>query len=395
MTVEPQPRINLGRPNVLEIDLDAIAHNLAVLRSLVGSANVFAALKADAYGFGLLPVAEILSDAGINALAFADLQDAIEVREHGIATPILIYGGPLVDGPAVEAAERYDLAVTATDIDVARAYSDHANSTLSVFAEIDCGDGRFGEPIAQALPFLREITTLRNIELAGIYTHLLVSPTQELEPVHGPRLRRFVAAVEEARSSGIVVPVAMAASTSVLVRTRDYVLDAVDVGHFIYGLAAPASDLKFSHLGLRTALISLTSRLVHCKTIDRGDLPESAPLHLRAGMRIGVVPIGFADGLASWTCGSALVRGRRVPLVGEPSLEHARLDVTDIPDAQPGDEVVFIGRQGNTEITAKEVLVKQRAENAPARLPISIRGSVQRNYRGSRAASDTPRASLA
>ena len=73
MTVAPRSRIDLRRPNVLEVDLDAIAHNVAVLRSLVGPAKVFAALKADAYGFGLLPVAEILSDTGIDALAFADL----------------------------------------------------------------------------------------------------------------------------------------------------------------------------------------------------------------------------------------------------------------------------------------------------------------------------------
>lgn len=381
MTVEPQARIDLRRPNVLEVDLDAIANNVAVLRSLVGPAKVFAALKADAYGFGLLPVAEILSDTGISSLAFADLQDAIDVREHGIATPILIYGGPSVDGATVEAVEQYDLTVTATDMDVARAYSDHAKGALSVFAEIDCGDGRFGVPIVRALPFLREITTLRNIQLAGVYTHLLMPPTRDLEPSVGSRLRRFVALIEEARRSGIVVPVAMAASTSLLVQTRDYVLDAVDVGRFIYGLAAPASDSEFSQLRLRNALISLTSRLVHCKTIDSGDLPESAPSHFRPGMRIGVVPFGFADGLASSTCGSALVRGRRVPLIGEPSLEHARLDLTEVPDAQPADEVVFIGRQGNTEITAVEVLINQGAENAPPRLPISVRGSVRRHYR--------------
>jgi alanine racemase len=139
--------------------------------------------------------------------------------------------------------------------------------------------------------------------------------------------------------------------------------------------------LEFSQLGLRSALISLTSRLVHCKTIERGDLPEFGPGNLRPGMRIGVVPIGFADGLASWTCGSALVRGTRVPLVGQPSLEHVRLDLTEIPDSQPADEVVFIGRQGNAEITSEEVLIKQRAENAPPRLPISVRGSVRRHYR--------------
>jgi alanine racemase len=206
-------------------------------------------------------------------------------------------------------------------------------------------------------------------------------PTRELEPSVESRLRRFVEVIEEARGSGIVVPVAMAASTSLLVQTRNYVLDAVDVGRFIYGLAAPASGVKFSELGLRTALISLTSRLVHCKVIERDDLPEAVPGPLRPGMRIGVVPIGFAEGLTSWTCGSALVRGRRVPLVGEPSLEHTRLDLTEIPDAQPADEVVFIGRQGNAEITSEEVLIKQGAENAPPRLPISVRRSVRRHYR--------------
>jgi alanine racemase len=381
MTVEPRSRTELHRPNVLEIDLDAIAHNVAVLRSLVAPAKVFAALKADAYGFGLLPVAKSLSDTDIDALAVADLGDAIEVREHGIATPILIYGGPLVDGATVGAVERYDLTVTATDIDVARAYSNRARSTLSVFAEIDCGDGRFGVPVGRALPFLREIAALSNLDLAGAYTHLLLPPAPELEISLESRLRRFVAVIEEARGSGIAVPVAMAASTSLLVQTRDYVLDAVDVGRFIYGLAAPASGVEFSALGLRSALISLTSRLVHCKTIEHGDLPDSVPGHLRPGKRIGVAPIGFADGLASWTCGSALVRGRRAPLIGEPSLEHARLDLTEIPDAQPADEVVFIGRQGSAEITSQEVLIKQRAENAPPRLPISIRGSVRRHYR--------------
>jgi alanine racemase len=98
-------------------------------------------------------------------------------------------------------------------------------------------------------------------------------------------------------------------------------------------------------------------------------------------MRIGVVPVGTADGLARSSAADALVRGRRAPILEPISLEHCRLDLTEHPDAQPGDEVVLIGRQGDEEITLDEV-VRHRRLPLAAHVPIEIRTSIPRRYVG-------------
>ncbi len=106
------------------------------------------------------------------------------------------------------------------------------------------------------------------------------------------------------------------------------------------------------------------------------------PFTVRPGMQVGVVPMGFADGLAFLTCGVALVRGVRAPLLGGLSLEHVSLDVTGIPGVAVGDEVVFIGRQAGAEITQEEVVANQRAGLPPAFLSAAVRETVPRVYRG-------------
>jgi alanine racemase len=104
-------------------------------------------------------------------------------------------------------------------------------------------------------------------------------------------------------------------------------------------------------------------------------------------MRVGVAPIGFADGLALLNCGAALVRGVRAPILGNLSLEHVSLDVTGIPGVEPGDEAVFIGRQGMDEITQEEVIARQPQGLPPASLAASVRETVTRVYRPADAAS--------
>jgi alanine racemase len=106
-----------------------------------------------------------------------------------------------------------------------------------------------------------------------------------------------------------------------------------------------------------------------------------APFRIRPGTQVGVVPMGFADGLALLNCGAALVRGVRAPILGNLSLEHVSLDVTGIPGVEAGDEVVFIGRQGTDEITQEEVIARQPQGLPPASLATSVRETVTRVYR--------------
>jgi alanine racemase len=162
--------------------------------------------------------------------------------------------------------------------------------------------------------------------------------------------------------------------------TSSMSLDAVDVGRYLYGIVRPGVEPSLADLGLRPAFRSLRSRLTQCKDIHRSEHAGEAPYPVRPGMRVGVAPIGFADGLAFLHCGEALVRGQRAPILGSLSLEHVSLDVSGIPGAGAGDEVVFIGRQGPAEITQEEVVAQQRKQLPPASLAASVRETVPRVY---------------
>jgi alanine racemase len=368
-----------SRPNVFEIDLDAIAANVLELRRFVGpEVRIFAAMKANGYGFGLVEVAAVLQQSGVDAVCVADLSDAARLRGSGISLPILLYGGNLVDATFVRGIEELDLWATITDIEVARSYSLLARSNVTVFLKVDVGLERLGVPVEDAADVLCDVLQLPQLRLEGIYTHVHVpSGTDTQEYVHW-ELARFAALLEEMRKRGVVPPVAMAASTPVLPIAGACGLNGIDVGRLIYGSLRSDRD-STGPMRIRNAFKSVRSRLIQCKAITRTEYLSEAPFPIRPGMRMGIVPMGYGDGLDSLNCGYALVRGRRVPLLAGPSLEHTRLDLTEVPEARVGDEVVFVGTQDGAEVTLDEVLEHLGFEQ-PARMAAAVRDSVRRVY---------------
>ena len=130
-------------------------------------------------------------------------------------------------------------------------------------------------------------------------------------------------------------------------------LNAVDPGRMLYGYGREAVT---DAAELRPAFKALKSRLIEVKDVaPRERFASAAPFPIVSAMRLGVIPIGVGDGFHRLNAGRVLVRGRRVPILARPSLEHTRLDLTAVPDASVGDEVVLIGRQGQEEITLEEV----------------------------------------
>ena len=111
----------------------------------------------------------------------------------------------------------------------------------------------------------------------------------------------------------------------------------------------------------------------------RQDYPEMVPFQLRDGLRIGIIPAGLRDGMASLTCGHVLVRGRRMQILGPFSLEHTRIDLTEVPDAEIGDEVVIIGQQEGNTIEQNEVLQYQKIE-VKAALALNVGQGIPRRY---------------
>jgi alanine racemase len=367
------------RPNVLEVDLDAVAHNVCRLRQhLGGDVQLFAALKANAYGFGIERVADTVVQAGANGLAMVEVDHAVALRQRGIDVPILLYGGTPASAEVVAAVEQYHLTPTLLDVADAQTYAHHATRCLGAFLKIDVGLERMGASPEDMPSIAADLRALRNVELDGVYTHLHVppqAPAAETGRYLHWQFARFTSALQALSEAGIEPPIRMAASSGVLMQTDEMHLNAVDPGHLLFGMYP--SGPRRPPLDLRPALRQLKSRLVQVKTLNRAAFVEQAPFAIQPGMSIGVFPLGIADGMPLVNCGHVLVNGRRVRVLGI-SLEHTRVDLTGV-EARRGDEVVIVGRQGADEISSAEVL-EHLGQHIPSALPLAVQRSVPRSY---------------
>ena len=361
------------RPNALEVDLDAIAHNVGLVRDAIGPDMVlFAAVKANGYGFGLPAVAEAMLDGGADAFAMADPADALRIRDAGIDVPLLLYGGVLPEPAVARLLADHDLTCTIGDLEAARSWSALACDTKA-FLKVDVGLERLGVAAEQAAEFAAAACALSGIRIDGIYTHLHGGAAPGY---HDWQLDRFDLVLDEFAGAGIDLSVRLAESSVMVGLGQRPRLNAIDPGHLLYGFL-PGGRAQAPE-GLQPAFVALRTRILQVKQVSRPGFAGAAPMPLRDGMRVAVIPLGRSDGLRSLTCGEVLVRGRRAPIVGRPSLEHTRIDVTDVPGCRAGDEVVVIGHQGDDEIPFAEVADRHELDGPG--LTLEVRPSVQRVY---------------
>lgn len=366
-----------ARPNLFEIDLGAIAQFTQRIRGHVGEGvTICAALKCNGYGFGLLRVARTVLASGADMLSMVDPANAIELRRAGETAPILVYPGSLATPQSVNDAEVFDFIPTLIDLGSAAVYSHYATRPLRVAVKVDIGQERLGFPAEEAAQAIAAIASLPNLKIHIVNAH----PNVPSPPSHDYldwQLGRFETMCRKLEAKGLNVPIRMVASSKILSLTRKASFNAVDPGQMFFGPFRAEGDVPWPTP--RQAFAKLTSRLIHVRTLERSEFLAQAPFPMRPGTRLGVIPIGSADGMGQLHCGEVLVRGRRAKLLGNPSLEHSRLDLTDIPEAKLGDEVVIIGEQGGDRITPDAVVAHQRHARI-ADLAMAIRPSVPRKY---------------
>jgi alanine racemase len=355
-----------------EIDLGAIASNVRTIRSSTGPGVwLCAALKADAYGFGLAPVARAVTKAGADALGVGSLEDGIRLRAVGIKQPILVYAGDLLTASAVQDLERHDLIATVHDAASLRASMRFARRRLKVMIEVDVGLARLGFEPGSVSGAAAAVRSSSKLDLRGVYTHMRVTADRNARSLR-TQFTRFKAALAGAGP----VPLTMAASSRVLDRSADMALNAVDVGRAVYGLLPRTGG----RLGprLKPAFAGLRSCLIAVKTVAPDNGADMAGV-----TRLGVIPFGRAAGLAEMGIGAVLISGRRARLVGVPSLQHTRVDLSRHPDARVGDDVVIVGRQGGRAISLDDVLRAHQSlpDSAPA---LQVRECVPRVYLAAR-----------
>jgi alanine racemase len=363
---------DLRRPNCFVIDLQVVADNTRTIRERIGpKARFFATIKADAYGFGLLPVAKTVLEHGADSLTVVRLEDALALREIGITCPILVYAGYVLTADHVRTIETHNLTPTIHDRHSLNALAQYAARPIGVGIKVECGQERLGVPDAELPEFVRSVAASENLRLDVINTHphVIDGNMEYLRWQFG----RFRSALDAARPHFKQEPDCIFASSRVLVDGADMILSGVDPGQALFQLPAGLAPEGQKD---RTPFKALSSRLIHVFDVKRDSYLKESPVK---GARIGIVPIGYGDGLVNLNAGEALVRGKRVKFASSPSVEYARLDLTDCRDATVGDEVLFVGSQGEEILTPQEVM---RHTNTPrvATLAMQVGQAVPRLY---------------
>lgn len=341
--------MSLSSPATVTIDLDAIRHNVGVVRGLLGpQTRLYAVVKGDAYGTGIIEAAETLIGAGTDALAVGDLGEAFLVRRRFPAIPILIYGTYLPGNIADLARGR--IWPTLFSAESVRAAVE-AGEPMSVFLEVDCGFGRLGFTETEVAGVLDHLRSHPDIHVKGLYTHL--GAVEDAQSV-AVQMARFRETAAQARRSGDPDLELMVASSRVVIGYPDLALDAVNPGRLLYGLLEPPwRDL----VDVRPAYRAVSTRLIQVKDLLPGRMLGYGGAHAESAhpVRAGVAVLGFAAGLPRTMAGaSVLIRGRRASVLGLASMEHLLIDLSPVPEAAVGDEVILIGRQQAQEITGPE-----------------------------------------
>jgi alanine racemase len=359
----------LPRSAWLEIDLGAIVENLGIIRGLAGSGvPVHPVVKANAYGHGSVPVARVLEAAGVEGLCVATPDEALELRAGGVGAPILVLY-PVPEAIAAELARR-DISVTAGDGELLAALASRlihedagsprrgAGRRLKVHLEVETGLGRGGFREADLSAAADLVSRSPRLRLAGLWTHLQAPDDAERT---ARQLDRFDAAAAALRRTGLRLPVRHVAPSGGLLLGNTAPLEGVRPGLSIYGLVPDqllARGLPVARR-LRPAM-TLRARPVRVVDLPAGWGISYGPSFTTARpSRIATLPLGYGDGWPRVLSNraEALVRGRRVPLVGTVAMDAVMADVTDVPGPPitVSDEFVLLGRQGGEAITAADL----------------------------------------
>jgi alanine racemase len=334
-----------------EIDLSAIASNYRAIRAAISPATkIFACLKQDAYGCGAGEVAALLSEAGVDAFGVASIADAMAVRKAAPGKTILMYPG--VGPSAVDIISDLDLTITISgEEDLAGWLA--TGVSLKLFVKVDLGFWRAGVAPSQLRRVIDLCARHDDIVLVGLYAHL--SEFGEAGSSVREQVARLMPLLDELTAAGLRPATVMVSSSDTLVRYPEFDMDAVDPGALLFGLAHFDAGLRA--VSTRPALSAVKSRIVALKSSDESmGAPPALPGY-HAAMRLAVLGIGWGHGLPRNIGHPAcvLVSGRRAPIVPPIHLEHLRIDVTDIPEAALGDEVVLLGTSGADRITLSEL----------------------------------------
>jgi alanine racemase len=354
------------RPTVAQVDLRALRDNLRQARRLAGPREVIAVVKADAYGHGAVPVARAFAAEGVTRFGVALVEEGRALRDAGVRGEVIVLGGFTTD----QVPELTELGLSAAVFHLHHAAAldqaaRRAGRVVPIHVKIDTGMGRLGFPVSEAVRALSRLAECSGLRLEGLMTHFadadLVDPAFARE-----QIAKFDAVADAARRAGVRLPMRHAANSAALIKgfqglaepaTRPSdgpLYEAVRPGIMLYG-CRPGPDVGGAEL---RPVLTLATKVSLLKRVPAGTpISYGRTFVTRRESVVAVLPIGYADGYprALSNRGSVLVRGRRAPVVGRVCMDLTMIDVTEVPDAAEGDDVVLIGAQQDASLSAEEV----------------------------------------
>ena len=352
-----------------EIDRAALRHNARVVRNRIGSAEMLAVVKANAYGHGLVGVAQALADDA-QLFGVANIEEGLTLRQS-LPHPIVILG-PTVPEERPVIAE-HEFIPTISSLDEAEAFS--RLKPVSVNFKIDTGMGRMGVVENEALEIFKTVAALRNIEIHSISTHMPVS-NEDAEYTRD-QLVRFRRIVEQIRATIPGTYKAHVLQSAGTLAFNEPTFEIVRAGIMLYGIS-PLPEFG----DLLKPVMTWKTRICLVRDVPKGSsISYGRTFIAPRDMRVATLSAGYADGYPwhlSNRGAAVLVRGKRCPLLGRVTMDLMVIDVSGFDDIQVGDEVVLMGRDGNEEISCTEL--GQRAGTISWEIITRIGARVRRVY---------------
>ena len=346
-----------------EIDINAAEKNFKIIKSKLNSkTKLCCVVKANAYGHGAVYLSKLYETLGADFFAVSNIEEAMQLRNNGISTPILILGYTPTSCASILAENNISQSVFSYSY--AKELSKCATNDgvkVKIHIKLDSGMGRIGFDCIhgreEMLKSVIDVCNMSGLENEGIFTHFALADDGE-DGAEFTRLQyeRFVSAVDELKQRGIEFEIKHCANSATTFEYPEYHLDMVRVGVVLYGVAPSNKVHGCEEL---TPVMSLKSVISMIKDIEAGDtVSYGCTFKAEKKTKIATAPVGYADGF--WRSNAEngtqmLIRGQRVNIVGRVCMDQLMLDVTDVKGVKEGDYITLIGADKDELITADEL----------------------------------------
>ena len=366
-----------AHPAWIEIDLDQFVENIRAFKNHISQQKICLAIKANAYGHGLVPIAQVAEVHGIDYLAVAHLQEGALLREAGITIPILVLGA--LHEEQLHDLLHYNLEFTIASQYKAKLVADLCKKTKTrakVHVEIETGMQRTGTRPETALRLIEELQAFDCFDLIGIYSHLARSDEPN-HPTSHEQIKIFGKLVDEVRKTNPDIIAHLANSSGILHYPESY-FDMVRPGILLFGYTCPEQHPLFS---LIKPFFSVKAKVAFFKVVQENQGVSYNHTYKTSQLtRIVTVPIGYGDGLRRSLSNKAcvLIRGKRYPIVGTICMDQFMVDI-GMNEAYVGDDVVLIGKQENEQLSLQSMA--KIAETIPYEILCNFNDRLDRIYK--------------